>query len=60
MSKAWWSKSIPVIGGSRKDKDDDYDDDSFSTSGWDWRTAYKSRYKSSLGYSSSRLSDYFL
>ena len=59
MSKAWWSKGYysGYWGSSGKDKDDDYDDDSSSTSSWDWRTAYKSRYKSSLGYSSSRLSE---
>ena len=45
----WWDYWSSERDDSKEDKDArDY---------YDWRTAYKSRYKSSLGYSSSKLSE---
>ncbi|MBP3732358.1 MAG: hypothetical protein J6I84_03850 [Bacilli bacterium] len=69
MSKPWWSKGYySGYWRSSRDDDDDYYDSDSSSSGWDWwgsskkedyswKDAYKSRYKSSLGYSTSRLSE---
>lgn len=45
----------PWYGGSKK-KDEEDDDDEEETR-YSWKEAYKSRYRSSLGYSTSRLSE---
>ena len=44
----WWDYWSSEKKETKKEKDED---------DYDWRTAYKSRYKSSLGYSSSKLSE---
>jgi len=44
----WWDYWSSEKKKTKKEKDEDE---------YDWRTAYKSRYKSSLGYSSSKLSE---
>jgi len=44
----WWDYWSSEKKETKKEKDEDH---------YDWKTAYKSRFKSSLGYSSSKLSE---
>ena len=64
MSKAWWSKGYfsgywgKNSTSTKKEKEDtSWKGSSYEKDDWDWKSSYKSRYRSSLGYSTSRLSD---